>query len=154
MTEEMMRVPLILRGPGVNRSLDSQSLVANIDLAPTIRELYGLAVPETCQGRSLCSLMAGDENAEWRAGLMTEHYGLHEHVWQRAWYCGRWKFVLQGHGFKDLYDLADDPFDCRNLAGDGHYRERRQMMLDGRLVALQRVGDVPVVSGDSEASAG
>ena len=43
MTEEMMRVPLLLRGPGVKPGVDYASLVANIDLAPTILDLCGLA---------------------------------------------------------------------------------------------------------------
>src|SRR6185503_6492010 len=51
--EESIRVPLIVRGPGVPEGRALDHLTLNIDLAPTIAELAGRAVPAAADGRSL-----------------------------------------------------------------------------------------------------
>jgi arylsulfatase A-like enzyme len=62
---EMTNVPLVLWGPGripAGRTVDET--VQSIDLAPTLLELSGLAVPETMQGQSLVPLL--EDNGRWR----------------------------------------------------------------------------------------
>ena len=65
--EECLRVPLILHDPRANalKGVELDQVALNIDLAPTIVELAGVAVPETYQGRSLVPLMKG-ETPLWR----------------------------------------------------------------------------------------
>ena len=55
--EEDIRVPLIVRGPGVPGGTVVENLAVNIDLAPTFAELGGTAAPEFVDGRSLISLL-------------------------------------------------------------------------------------------------
>ena len=47
---------------------------------------------------------------------MTQHYGLHEPILQRAWYRGEYKLIVQEDGFAELYALDKDPFELFNLA--------------------------------------
>ena len=42
--ETDLRVPLLVRGPGIEHNTSSQNVVTNIDLAPTILEMAGLPV--------------------------------------------------------------------------------------------------------------
>lgn len=52
--EEIVRVPLMIRGPGV-ASGRPQSLVSAVDIAPTILAFAGADVPEGLRGRDLLS---------------------------------------------------------------------------------------------------
>jgi arylsulfatase A-like enzyme len=107
--EEVVRVPLLLRGPGVpaRRQRAQASLV---DVAPTILEWAGLEVPASMHGRSLLRA-AGDREA----------YGETDHTIDgtRKLFLrggqGRWKVILslaRDGGTvqrEEWYDLARDP---------------------------------------------
>jgi arylsulfatase A-like enzyme len=72
--EEDIRVPLIVRGPGVPEGRKLEHLVLNNDLAPTFAELGGAEAPSFVDGRSLVPLL-GDEPPsvdEWRQAFLVE----------------------------------------------------------------------------------
>jgi N-acetylglucosamine-6-sulfatase len=72
--EEDIRVPLIVRGPGVPEGRKLDQLVLNNDLAPTFADLAGVEVPTFVDGRSLVPLLSDDppppEN--WRHAFLVE----------------------------------------------------------------------------------
>jgi arylsulfatase A-like enzyme len=50
--EEAIRVPFIVMGPGIAAAThDEEHFVLNVDIAPTLAELAGVAVPDTVDGR-------------------------------------------------------------------------------------------------------
>ncbi|XP_053383354.1 extracellular sulfatase Sulf-1-like isoform X2 [Mercenaria mercenaria] len=51
------RVPLFIRGPGILRDTKIPNMVGNVDLAPTILDMAGIAIPEHMDGRSLMKLI-------------------------------------------------------------------------------------------------
>jgi len=73
--EEDLRVPLVIRGPGVPVGEVRHHMAANIDLAPTFAELAGAPVPAFVDGRSLVPLLGDDPppEANWRQTLLLEH---------------------------------------------------------------------------------
>ncbi|MEW4563131.1 sulfatase [Bremerella sp. JC770] len=80
MFEESMRMPLIVRWPGVAEPQSVEPrLVQNIDYAPTFLEMAGLTVPAEIQGRSLVPLLKS-ENVDWRKSLYYAYYELGEHA--------------------------------------------------------------------------
>ena len=102
--EEVVRVPLLLAGPGVPARVVEEP-VGMIDLLPTLLELLDLAPPAGLPGQSLGDVLAG-EPREVRP-VVTELEGLRP---QRSLRLGRWKLVgslLEDFWF--LYDLEDDP---------------------------------------------
>ena len=72
--EEDIRVPLLVRGPGIAPGTVISQLTANIDLAPTIAEMTGIDLPDFIDGRSLVSLWGSEDSqpSEWRKGLLIE----------------------------------------------------------------------------------
>jgi len=72
--EESIRVPLLLRGPGVPAGARREALVLNNDLAPTIIELAGSTMDVPADGRSLLPLLAQDMPPAWRRRFLVEHY--------------------------------------------------------------------------------
>ena len=63
-----MRIPLLIRYPRLNRrNVTLDASVLNIDLAPTLLQLAGVAVPATVQGSSMVPLLKNwvDLDPQW-----------------------------------------------------------------------------------------
>ncbi|MBM4244084.1 MAG: sulfatase [Deltaproteobacteria bacterium] len=58
--DEALLVPAVIRGPGVPAGVAIDHLATNADLAVTIADLAGVAVPSFVDGRSLVPLLRGD----------------------------------------------------------------------------------------------
>ncbi|XP_031549888.1 N-acetylglucosamine-6-sulfatase-like [Actinia tenebrosa] len=85
-----IRVPFLIRGPGLKANKTLQSPILNIDIAPTIIELAGGQAPKTMDGRSIVPLL-NDSNVEesqednkvkvhdaavkWREDFLVQHSG-------------------------------------------------------------------------------
>ena len=120
--EESLRIPLLLRFPklGVKDKRIDQ-LALNIDLAPTIVDFAGLPVPKQMQGRSWRPLLEG-RPADWRkaffhAYVMERGFGAPTNLALRT---ERAKLIrYPGHPeWTELFDLAADPQEMRNLYAD------------------------------------
>jgi arylsulfatase A-like enzyme len=114
------------------------------DIYPTVLELAG-APPvdgEQEHGRSLLPLLDGQPVSAWREAVVTEFHGLGGYgLAQRTIRCGDFKYGYNFGGLDELYDLARDPWETRNLIADGDYaeaaRDLRQRLLDW----MQETGD-------------
>lgn len=142
--EESIRVPLVLFDPSLPEDMRGHALdpmALNIDLAPTIAERAGLAVPETMQGRSLLELARGENPGDWRKDWYFEHLFKHpliprsEGIRAEGWTYIRW--VDTAPVMEELYDLAADPHETRNLASDPAHAERLEA-LRARWAACRR----------------
>jgi arylsulfatase A-like enzyme len=127
--EEDLRVPLIVRGPGVSAGTEVVGyLTANVDLAPTLAELGGAEVPHFVEGRSLVPFLWGTNPppATWRQALLLEQYSDEGLIapstgMTRPIFVGlrtlRYKYVEYWTGVREMYDLASDPFELENIGG-------------------------------------
>ncbi len=72
--EEDIRVPLIVRGPGVPAGRKLDHMVLNNDLAPTLADLAGAEAPPFVDGRSLAPLLTKDPPPprDWRRAFLVE----------------------------------------------------------------------------------
>ncbi len=113
--EEAVRVPLIVRGPGVDAGTTNASLVANVDLAPTITDLAKASPERKLDGRSLVSTLRGDDSPV-RESLLLELLDGREEF--QAVRTKRWKLAKYASGGSQLFDLDKDPYELKNLAGD------------------------------------
>jgi N-acetylglucosamine-6-sulfatase len=72
--EEDIRVPLIVRGPGIPQGLSRDEIVGNVDLAQTFAEIASVDYPG-CDGRSLMpTLIEGTSIGSWRGAYLLEHW--------------------------------------------------------------------------------
>jgi arylsulfatase A-like enzyme len=79
--EEDLRVPLVVRGPGVPISQTSSALVSTMDLAPTFAAIAGTTMPAYVDGRSLVDLLAGGAGpVAWRQVFFLEQYPFSSNV--------------------------------------------------------------------------
>jgi N-acetylglucosamine-6-sulfatase len=124
--EESIRMPLLLRYPGLAAPGGKvRELASSIDIAPTLLDLAGIAVPAHMQGRSMRRALDGRTRAQGRAGVLTEYYS-HDlpMPWTldadyRAVRTERYKLIdwVQYPELWEVYDLHDDPYEMANLAG-------------------------------------
>jgi N-acetylglucosamine-6-sulfatase len=120
--EESIRMPLLVRYPkAIKPGMARDELALNIDVAPTLLELAGVAVPTSMQGRSLVPLLQG-ARTDWRSSFLIEYYS--DRVFPRvlkmgykAVRSGRWKYIhyLELEGMDEFYDLKNDPYEMKNL---------------------------------------
>lgn len=141
MAEATMQIPLLMAGAGMPAGVVRDRLVSNLDLAPTLTEVCGIESGPNFHGRSLLPLVQNPDT-DWRAGLLAQHYGLHQSIVQRAWYEHDWKLVLQPDGFRELYQLSSDPGEINNLASQTPHRDRLAAMQLALYSAMDDVGDV------------
>lgn len=158
--EEDIRVPLVIRGPGIAPGTVISQLALNSDLAPTIAELAGASTPAFVDGRSLIALWRGGAPV-WRSCLMVQRGAnadvqadegdeLHSPWGFHALRTAQYLYAIWSNGDRELYDLLADPSELRNLAGSGDPVLMGQMA--GRLEALakcrgakcRRLEDVPL----------
>jgi arylsulfatase A-like enzyme len=134
--EEAVRVPLVLRLPGVvpaGRVVETP--VALVDLAPTLLELLGVpAQGMGFQGESLTRALedGGALDPERTIHLQRRHYAGEQvgSEWVEGDLYGvrqgRWKYLESGDGERrELYDLAADPGETANLAPEHPEQVRR-----------------------------
>ncbi|KAG8577988.1 hypothetical protein GDO81_010349 [Engystomops pustulosus] len=70
-----IKVPLLVRGPGVNPNQTSKALVANIDLGPTILDIAGFDLNKTqMDGMSYLPILKNG-NETWRTDILVEYQG-------------------------------------------------------------------------------
>jgi len=112
--EVLTRVPLLFAGPGITaRRIDERR--SHVDLAPTILELMGVPVPADMQGQSLVPELEG-ATPESREPILTELSEDTHNPPRRALLAGDWKLIGFERGRYQLFDLAKDPGETRDLA--------------------------------------
>jgi len=125
--EESIRVPLIVRGPGVPAGQTRDQIVANIDFAPSFAEWAHASIPDSVDGRSFASLLTATPPADWRRDLLLEHWqnlsdpdnpkqvqgGIPTFYGLRT--ADQKTYVEYITGELELYDMTTDPYQLNNL---------------------------------------
>ena len=141
--EEDIRVPLLVRGPGVREGVSLDHMALNIDFAPTIAELAQATPERAMDGRSLTPLLVRDTPPphNWRKDFLVEVYRVPgaPAPLNKVLRTRHEVYVEHADGFRELYDLRTDPHQLDNvfpLADRGHVKN-----LSERLAELLASGD-------------
>ena len=115
--EEDIRVPLMVRGPGIPKGEVINHMVMNLDIPITILDLLKMAPPDFVDGKSIMPLFGANSpnESDWRNRILIEGK---KYVGLRT---PRYKFVKVRNwdgkfdrGY-ELYDLVKDPYELKNL---------------------------------------
>jgi arylsulfatase A-like enzyme len=128
--DESIRVPLVIcdpRLPEKFRGQTSDALALNIDMAPLMLDLAGVAAPAAMQGASLKPQLT-EPDRPLRDGFFIEH--LYEHGPKAPWHIvpseglrtRDWKYIRYvkqpGPGGEELYNLSNNPLETQNRIHD------------------------------------
>ncbi len=130
MYEESLRTPFVVRYPGVIKpGTKVDGLMCNIDWAPTILDWAGVTAPEEMQGRSFMPLVTkGGNKSTWRKAAYYHYYEYPEphkvspHFGVRTERYSLIRFYGPADSW-ELYDLAKDPGQVKNLIGAKGYEK-------------------------------
>jgi arylsulfatase A-like enzyme len=131
--EPALRIPAVIRGPGIPRNTAVEGMTFEIDIAPTILQLAGVKatrpidgqslVPRLTQGRPLPNrtllLSSGPQQSASGAnlplfdGVRTPRY---------AWW-------VYEDGFEEMYDLIRDPYQLESVAYDPAYLKTKLALI-------------------------
>jgi arylsulfatase A-like enzyme len=146
--ESSLRVPFVISGPGLPEALVSDLPVSSLDLPPTLLSLAGVPAPDSWPGRDLVAALTGklavrEAFAEW-SDEESEKFGgvAFRAVRTSAHKLIDWKDPSRSD---ELYDLAADPAEARNLIADPAAREVLSD-LRSRLSAWMRRNGDPALS--------
>ncbi len=145
--EESIRIPLVIRYPGViGPGARSETLVSQVDLMPTLLRWCGASVPQAVQGRDLSSIMAG-QTADRPDSVYAQGRRAQKDEWRMLVH-GYDKLVADMEGsVTHLYNLADDPYEMANLATASALQLKRDAMLALMRVWMRKLGDGVDASG-------
>ncbi len=146
MFEESIRVPLLVRWPGVVKSgLEIVEPVSNIDSFATVLGMLGMPLPGDWkqEGKDFSPLLRGEKLP--RRDAVFAQYDIHHYTTDslRMIRTDEWKLVRHDGGkFPDeLYHLAKDPGETKNVFTGTKYRGIRDQ-LQAQLTAWQQsIGD-------------
>jgi N-acetylglucosamine-6-sulfatase len=147
--EPSTHLPLLIRGPHIRRNTQSNEIVGNIDVAPTILELAGAEADKSMDGRSLAPFLhepdlttlrpflfesfveTSDVEAQGaisQAGPQSRHEGggataslLAPPKDYEGILLGPYKYIAWPDGEKELYDLEKDPYELNNIVRIPNY---------------------------------
>ncbi len=96
-----VRVPLYMRGPGVLAG-ESDNLVANLDIAPTVYAAAGVKPDYTVDGRNLLTSKRKD--------LLLEFFSRRNPPTWSSLVTSSSQYIEYAYAFREFYDLENDPF--------------------------------------------
>lgn len=140
--DEAIRVPLVVRGPGVKAGATISRLGSTVDLAATFADLAGATMPPFAEGRSLVPLLKGHPPGEWRRNVLVEFVRPTNRSsaaqtpvpGYQALRTERYAYARYETGERQLYDVHADPYELHNLAGKAD--PALLAGLDARLTAM------------------
>ena len=140
--DSSLRVPTLFAGPGFEGGGAVKELVSLIDLPPTLLDAARIEPKIEMHGRSILPLVRG-ERSGWPREVFAQ---ISESKIARTIRTHRWKYEVtaEGEGSSQpgadryteshVYDLANDPYELRNLVGQPSVREVSDI-LKTRLIA-------------------
>ncbi len=146
--ESSIHIPLVMCGPGLNRSLSVKELVSQIDVAPTLLDACQIAAPSSFQGRSDMPLVERKVDG-WPNEVFVQ---ISESMTGRMLRTPEWAYVVaQADGKSEassshyeeyqLYNLYSDPHQLVNLAGRAEARAISNVMRERLLRRIHDAGE-------------
>ncbi|MGH9504273.1 MAG: sulfatase [Terriglobales bacterium] len=133
--EELVRVPLLLRAPGLNQAKVAAPF-SLLHLAPTLLDILGVPIPGSFRGRSHSALLRKGES--WDGEAIVESVGacnnpfVTENRLQARLLAvreARYKMVFDFNSAQEeLFDLEADPRELHPLPGDAEKPVRRRLL--------------------------
>lgn len=148
--DHSIRIPMIIRGPGIEAGRQSDALCYLFDLFPTICERAGVPLPETNEGYSLNALLSGYTESH-RQSIFSAYQDCFGHPednpYQRMVKGSRFKLIksyIDDTVTTQLFDLQEDPYETHDLHEERRYLQVVQQ-LEKRLRDWQQIVNDPLL---------
>ncbi len=150
MYEDSAGVPVILRGPGVPEGHVCRTPVSLMDMHPTALDLWGLPPDAALPGASLVQLANAPDAPE--RPVFAEYHAAGAPTGMFMYREGRFKLVEYPGERPQLFDLAEDPGERRDLAADPSAQDALARLRAG-LARICDIEEVPARASADQAEA-
>lgn len=145
MYEESFRTPMVMRYPGVVKpGTVNTNLLMNLDIAPTLLDAAGVAIPKDMQGESFLPLLT-NEKLNGRKAMYYHYYENGEHSVSPHFgiSTGRYKLIRFYKRVEswELYDLQKDTSEMKNIYGDKKYKKLTKKLKNELLQLIHQYDD-------------
>ncbi|UCS93356.1 sulfatase [Echinicola marina] len=145
--EESLRMPFIVRYPNkVRAGSESDAIIGNIDLAPTLLDIAGIETDHRTHGESFASILKGEQPEKWRNALYYHYYEfpMWHHV--QPHYGIRTDRYTLAHFYYDideweLYDNKKDPEQLNNIIDNQEYADIVVKLKEDLKKLMEKYGD-------------
>jgi arylsulfatase A-like enzyme len=142
--EHSMKVPLVIRGPGIPEEKVSDALVYLYDLFPTLANLCSLPDPDGVDGKDFTPVITGSSDNV-RTSLFTTYRNS-----VRAVRDIEWKLIrYPQRDYTQLFNLKDDPLEINNVASEAANQSRVEEMMTLLSSWQKETGDTAVLTSKS-----
>ena len=156
MYEESMRMPFLARYPKtIKAGQRFDTIIENVDYAPTLLDFAGTTIPKSVQGRSFKSILeSGKEDTNWKKAAYYRywmHMAHHDNPAHLGMRTKRYKLIyFYGCNYQgeyqtppgwELYDMKNDPQETKNLYGDPKHSELVKSLKVSLTKLRKKVGD-------------
>jgi arylsulfatase A-like enzyme len=113
MYDEIIHVPLVCSGDGIETEGYAETVTQLLDISPTILDIADVGIPATYEGQSVRQRLTEDVDATVISETENED-GLRLSIRRDGW-----KYIWdQGEGMRELYDLVEDPGEMENVVDE------------------------------------
>jgi len=134
--EHSVRIPLVIKGPGIQKNKRTNAMCYSVDLYPTFCEIAGAKPPEEVDGKSLWPVLSGSQQTH-RNEILTGYRHL-----MRGYRDDRYKLIVNiAVNKKQLFDLQEDPHELRDLSNEANQQTKVEELLAGMKKAQMVWGD-------------
>ncbi len=148
--EELVRIPFIMVGPGIEPGKVVEAPASIIDVAPTILDYLDLPVPGSMLGTSLLPVMSG-------AGLPCSYQFYETGIYKqerivRGVRAGGWKLILDHEDTPvELYDVARDALEKNNvIKSHGKVKETLAAAFNAWRLEIEQGHEPPAATQDQQ----
>jgi uncharacterized sulfatase len=140
MYDTSLKVPLVVRWPGVIKpGVVIDRTVSHLDWLPTLCSIGGASVPTgtVVRGHDITPVLRGEQGT-WSDDFYSPYSTKHQsQTHMRMYRTPQWKLVrdFNNEGRDELYDLAHDPEETKNLINDNSPQTKAVIaMLDAKII--------------------
>ncbi len=147
--EESAKVPLLVSCPELFKGGRTEDrMIQNIDIAPSILEIFGISRPGHMQGMSFIKLLRG-ENIKWRDKVFYEYYWEENFPQTPTTFgirSGRYKYIKYWGIWdtNEFYDLENDPWEMNNLIASPFHQHIIKKMADELYTWLENTNGMQI----------
>jgi len=116
--EPVVRVPLIVTGPGIRRRATIENLVSLIDIYPTLMDVANIPYPPRLDGYSLTPLLKKGRDNDRPDWVFSEYHGETSATSGFMVRRGPWKYIRYVGMPSQLFNLEEDQWEINNLSDE------------------------------------